>query len=322
MSFIFDTSTHLKEPSEDLLHILFVDDEEAILSAFRRNFKKKPYKAHFARNGDEALEILQAHDFDVVVTDLSMPGMDGFELIRQINRSFPDLIKIVLSGQTEKQDVVNLFNDGGIEAYLDKPWEMDELRQRISLAVRKRNYERIANSEIHQKLVEYRQIAGVDELTKTAAPQKLEAFLLDQIETARRYGVPFSLIMLELDNSDWIIDNEGEAFYTELLRKAAVLIEQRMRILDLLGRWEESRMLLVSPHTDLKSAMIFAEDLRLLIEQHDFDYAMDITARLGVCTYDDKKLLRYEMIASAYKSLLLAQDSGGNSVITQGEISL
>ena len=115
--------------------ILVVDDEPQITRVLRRSLQTHGYDVRTAADGEAALDVL--HDWlpDLVVTDLSMPGMDGIELCRRI-RTQAQLPIIVLSVKGEEQSKVKAL-DAGADDYLTKPFGMDELLARMRAALRR-----------------------------------------------------------------------------------------------------------------------------------------------------------------------------------------
>ena len=114
-----------------MLKILFVDDEPKVLEGLRRSLRtlRKEWTPDFANGAVEGLQMLESNNFDVVVTDLRMPGMDGFEFLRRATVQHPDVLRIVLSGGYEREDAVR-SSDVSHE-YLQKPCSLDELRLAI-----------------------------------------------------------------------------------------------------------------------------------------------------------------------------------------------
>ncbi len=107
--------------------LLFVDDESQILSALRRDFRKSPYKCFFALSGPEGLEILEEENIDLVVADMKMPGMDGYSFLKTVREKRPNIIRVILSGYTDREIVYKSLIDGTAQAYLSKPWTKEEL---------------------------------------------------------------------------------------------------------------------------------------------------------------------------------------------------
>lgn len=112
--------------------MLFVDDEKKILKGIERALDDMEDKWHieFATSGKEALDILGSKEFDVVVTDIRMPGMDGDQLLSEVKKRFPRIVRIVLTGTTEKDMLPKLVNTG--HQYIAKPCDFEILKSKIN----------------------------------------------------------------------------------------------------------------------------------------------------------------------------------------------
>lgn len=106
--------------------VLFVDDDEGVLSALRRLLQDEPYHTLFAHSGREALEVLVCSSVHVIVTDIRMPQMTGLELLRIVREQHPRIIRMVLSGCVETATVLTAINQGEIFRFLPKPWKSNE----------------------------------------------------------------------------------------------------------------------------------------------------------------------------------------------------
>jgi response regulator RpfG family c-di-GMP phosphodiesterase len=114
--------------------LLLVDDEANVVSSLKRLFRKDGHTILSANSGAEGLEILAHNKVDVIISDQRMPGMTGVEFLRAAKVSYPDTIRIVLSGYTELQSVTDAINEGAIYRFLTKPWEDEQLREHIRKA--------------------------------------------------------------------------------------------------------------------------------------------------------------------------------------------
>ncbi len=123
----------------DKKRILFVDDEPNILAGLRRIMRplRKEWEMAFANNGHEALAILSVRPFDVVVSDMRMPGMNGVELLKEVRKHHPETVCIALSGESAKESVLNYV--GPIHQYLPKPCDPELLRFSLSRIAALRN---------------------------------------------------------------------------------------------------------------------------------------------------------------------------------------
>jgi DNA-binding NtrC family response regulator len=103
--------------------VLFVDDEEKILTSLKRGLMDEPYDTLFANSGKEALELLQQEEIHVIVTDLHMPEMGGLELLRIVKERYPHIIRLVISAYAEVDVLLDAINKGEILRFITKPWK-------------------------------------------------------------------------------------------------------------------------------------------------------------------------------------------------------
>lgn len=121
--------------------ILIVDDEPGVISALRRIFLDDPYRIYSAGNAHEALEILGSQPVKVVLSDERMPGMAGSELLSIVRRDYPDIIRIMLTGNTSIDTAVSAVNEGEIYRFFVKPWNDIDLRFAMQAAIDRYNFE-------------------------------------------------------------------------------------------------------------------------------------------------------------------------------------
>ena len=115
------------------INILYVDDEKNNLISFKALFRLK-YNIYTAERGKEAIQILDSHEIHVIITDQRMPEMTGVELLETILKTHPEPIRILLTGYTDLNAVIDAINKGKIFHYLNKPWNEKELDQTIQRA--------------------------------------------------------------------------------------------------------------------------------------------------------------------------------------------
>ncbi len=121
--------------------LLFVDDEVANLQKLQRTFMDL-YEVRLAHSGEEALETLRSTSVDAIVTDQKMPRMTGIEFLEASQREYPNLVRIVLTGFTEVDDLIAAINTGKVHKYITKPWEPDELRVAVHEALERMELQR------------------------------------------------------------------------------------------------------------------------------------------------------------------------------------
>jgi phosphoserine phosphatase RsbU/P len=116
----------MKDRSE--FTILFVDDEKDILNSMNRFLRREPYRKLFAENGRKALELLDTNDVSVVVSDLRMPEMKGLELISEVKQRKPDVLRLILSGSQDFDQIINSINKGEVFRFVPKPVEPESFK--------------------------------------------------------------------------------------------------------------------------------------------------------------------------------------------------
>ncbi len=116
--------------SEAKVNVLVVDDEECIREVLTILLSRKGYRCESAANGREAMEKVAQARFDVVITDVHMPEMDGITLTKELNRHFSDLAVMVMTGQTDDTLVESAISAGAREV-LGKPFELPDFMVRL-----------------------------------------------------------------------------------------------------------------------------------------------------------------------------------------------
>ncbi|MGR9046448.1 MAG: response regulator [Gammaproteobacteria bacterium] len=108
--------------------LLLVDDEPNILHALNRSLRREGYRILTAGSGADAIRLLQAHSVDVLMTDQRMPQMSGTELLAQVRRQYPHVVRMILSGWLDAAPIIEAVNNGHIYKFVAKPWDDMELR--------------------------------------------------------------------------------------------------------------------------------------------------------------------------------------------------
>ena len=130
--------------------VLYVDDEVNNLNSFKAAFRRD-FEIYTASSAREGRKILDAHGIGVIITDQRMPGMTGIEFLESIIPIYPDTIRILLTGFSDINAVMDAINRGQVYKYLVKPWQNDELKMYIENALEIYNL-RKENKELSHKL--------------------------------------------------------------------------------------------------------------------------------------------------------------------------
>ena len=144
--------------------VLYIDDETNNLNSFKAAFRRD-FNIYTASSAREGRKILDAYEIGVIITDQRMPGMTGIEFLESIIPVYPDTIRILLTGFSDINAVMDAINRGQVYKYLVKPWQNDELKMYIENALEIYNL-RKENKELARKL----QLATL-ELERINAPK-------------------------------------------------------------------------------------------------------------------------------------------------------
>jgi response regulator RpfG family c-di-GMP phosphodiesterase len=124
-----------KQPEKSKIGILYVDDEVNNLTAFKATFRRY-YNIFTAPSADEGRKVLDENsaDIEIIITDQRMPGITGVEFLTSIIDKYPEPIRILLTGYSDIQAVIDAVNKGNIYQYVSKPWEEQHLKVIIEKA--------------------------------------------------------------------------------------------------------------------------------------------------------------------------------------------
>lgn len=131
--------------------VLYVDDEQHNLISFKATFRLK-FNIITCISGDEALKALKEHEVEIIITDQRMPEMTGVEFLESVLEIHPEPMRILLTGYTDINAVIDAINKGKIYKYLTKPWDAKELEETIESAYH--IYEQRKNDKEYSKKLE------------------------------------------------------------------------------------------------------------------------------------------------------------------------
>lgn len=107
--------------------VLCIDDEPSILSALRRLFRARGLQVKVAESGQAGLALLESEAFDLVISDMRMPEMDGVVFLEQVRQRWPDTMRLLLTGYADITSIMGAINRGEIYRYIAKPWDDNDI---------------------------------------------------------------------------------------------------------------------------------------------------------------------------------------------------
>jgi diguanylate cyclase (GGDEF)-like protein len=294
--------------------ILIVDDEPIIMEILSQELSAE-HDILLASSGKRALELSQAELPDLILLDISMPDMDGFDICRRLKRTSATMnipIIFVTAFDSEEDEVKGL--ELGAVDYLTKPFNMALVRVRIKNQL-----------QLKKKSDLLEQLASLDGLTEIPNRRQFNIMFDSEWRRASRKHYPLSLFMIDIDFFKQFNDHYGHAAGDQcLIAVAQELDRQVQRGGDFVARFGGEEFVVIAPDTDQQQAQVFGEKLRagieaLAIAHSKSTCANNVTISLGVATISpNKDMSRENLLQSADEQLYIAKKGGRNMVSSIG----
>lgn len=293
--------------------ILVVDDEEAVRKAVVDSLRHDGYDVCEAGDGETALECLERQPFELVLTDMVMPRMDGLTLIKLAGQRGYQTAYIVMTAYSSVDSAVEAMKSGAAD-YLPKPFPLELLRLVVARTLQaQRLAERARQADLYEKL------AQTDGLTELNNYRFFQQRLSIELNRAQRFNRPLSLIMLDLDLFKAYNDIYGHQAGDQALRQLACLLRHSSRSYDLVARYGGDEFVIILPETSKKMAAEVAERIRGSVEQARIEGdgqapGGHFTASLGIASFPEDATERGDLIRKADLALYHAKTRGRNRV--------
>ncbi|MBE9045195.1 diguanylate cyclase [Pleurocapsales cyanobacterium LEGE 10410] len=322
--------------------IMVVDDQLDNLDLLSTILNLQGYKVEVFDRGKPALETAQTKPPDVMLLDISMPEMDGFEVCRRI-KNHPhtkDTPIIFVSSLNEVGNKTRAFRCGGSD-YITKPFQLEEVIVRVENqlqisrlkaeleAKNTRLEQELARCQIvEEKLLQLNQklgkLATIDSLTQIANRRTFEEALIREWQRGQREKQDLSLIICDIDHFKLYNDTYGHQAGDVCLRKVAqAILNTVMRPADLVARYGGEEFVVILPQTPANNALKVAEKIRLQIEQLSLPHPQSsvsdrVSISLGVTSVvPQPKYTRKQLLFTADKALYQAKKQGRNRAVLE-----
>jgi diguanylate cyclase (GGDEF)-like protein len=305
--------------------VLVVDDNPDNIQLLRARLEARGYLVEQAADGEEALEkVYSTPPPDLILLDVMMPKIDGFEVVRRIKSddSLP-FIPVIMQTALDSTDSMIQGLDAGADDYVSKPVNFRELDARVKSLLRIQGLqsalaqrERELSAANAQLLV----MSSTDVLTGVANRRSLEEKLHDMWEHSQRLHEPLSLVMCDIDHFKRVNDDFGHQVGDIVLQQFARLLQTEAREIDRVGRYGGEEFVLLLPGTVLDAAVTFAERIRQRVEEQQFVYGdnsvLHRTMSCGVAAWPHPRIADPEaLIKAADDALYVAKETGRNRVV-------
>ncbi|MEM7738753.1 MAG: diguanylate cyclase [Deinococcota bacterium] len=300
--------------------ILVVDDVAANLKILNSLLSEHGYKVRPVTSGAHALTAVGASLPDLILLDIRMPDMDGFEVCRQLKAdSISQAVPIIfISAFDDVTSKVTSFELGGVD-YITKPFEEAEVIARVSTHV---SLYRL-RLKLHQQLLaledanaRIKELSIRDELTGLYNRRHFNEAALQAFSAAQRYAKPLTVVIGDIDFFKRVNDTFSHAIGDDVLKTVARLLTQERREADIVARYGGEEFVIALPETLLENGRQACEVLRQRIEAYPWEAVapgLTITMSMGLCADTSLSSLE-EMLNCADKKLYEAKAAGRNNV--------
>lgn len=291
--------------------LLVADDEPGTCDVLKQLLDPE-YEVITAGDGQQAVDAARAEQPDVVLLDVNMPRLDGFQVLERL-RADPATAEIpvlIVSGQSDDAAKVRGLDLGAVD-YLQKPYSVGELRARVERTLRQVR----SQAALHE-------LAQTDELTGLANLRAFRIRLDEESKRARRYRMPLTCVMVDVDQLKSINDGLGHDVGDRAIAAVAGVLREELRETDFGARCGGDEFAVLLPHTGAEEGRVYAERVcaRLrLTELLVGARRVNLGVSLGVaCRTPEHDQEGEALVRAADTALYAAKHAGGGRVAVAG----
>jgi diguanylate cyclase (GGDEF)-like protein len=298
----------MNSAAHDQETVLLVDDSSDNLRLLSTMLQTQGYRVKKAISGQFALQSLEVIEPDLILLDINMPGMDGYEVCESLKmqKKYQAIPVIFMSAAGEVLNKVKAFNVGAID-YITKPFQLEEVLIRVENQLnQKRLYQQLQQQNallkteiderlrIEKSLTEANQtlelLASLDGLTGIANRRRFDEYITTEWQRCLRGSFLLSLILIDVDFFHRYNENYGHLAGDDCLKKVAtILANVSQRATDLPARYGGEEFVIVLPHTSQMGARTIAEEIQKAIAEQRIPHRKSsvsryLTTSIGVAT--------------------------------------
>lgn len=291
--------------------ILIVEDDLAVRDSMAEFVTMTGYDCQVASCAEEAIDILKTSEFQVVITDIMMPGMDGLELTDIIKKDY-DIDVIVMTGFSGQYSYEEAIGKGASD-FVFKPIRFQELLLRLKRVIKEREF----RLERNRMMADLQRLAITDGLTQLYNSRHFYAQLKMEIERANRYGHSLALLLLDIDFFKNYNDTYGHLEGDKVLSTVGQMIKTCLRTMDTAYRYGGEEFTVILPYTGGDEARTVADRIQYALEFISFcpcpDRSIQVTMSIGVTEYAPGEDLT-AFVGRSDRAMYASKESGRNKV--------
>ena len=295
--------------------ILLVDDEEDARMTLSELLEMKQFTVTVADTGEKALKMLEDTPFDLVLSDLFMPHIDGIALTRAIKSMGLPVPVIVMTGFATIEAAVETMKAGAAD-FITKPFNIDQILIVVTRTLETKRLQRLAEEREY-----FEHLSNIDGLTELYNHRYFHQILLAEIEREKRYRRPLSLMIIDIDNFKTCNDTYGHLVGDVVLKQVGALIKKSTRGCDFVARYGGEEFAVILPEASKQEASVVAERIRSSIEEFAFSSLAGkrmgrLTVTIGLASLPEDARDKRGLIEMADQKMYQGKDAGKNRVYT------
>ncbi|NRA21738.1 MAG: response regulator [Oceanospirillaceae bacterium] len=201
--------------------VLLVDDEKAILNALKRLLMPLKCKIYCAESGAEALAILADTDIDIIISDMRMPEMSGEQLLAQVAIRWPNTERVVLTGFSDSDSIINAINNGSISRFLQKPWDDKEVKKTVEKSFLLK-YLTLQNQQLEAlKIKRSKELIELNHALEEKVTQRTEQLKQSNDELQESYRAIVKMFSSLIDSRLPMLSNNAQLSFNKILATVA-----------------------------------------------------------------------------------------------------
>lgn len=295
--------------------ILAVDDTPYNLDILKHSLEDDGHEVLMAENGQTALEMVSRHQPDLVLLDISMPIMDGREVLRRLrgNDKYRHLPVIMLTADTLDESVAQCL-EAGANDYVTKPFSLKVLSARIKATLRDSQSRR----QLQEDNTQLSAIANLDQETGLLKKDAFAERFKREFATARQSGKLLALAHIAIDDFGSLYNRHGDEVIDNIMRTFSAVLVKVFRSSDLIAHMEGNRFTVCMPNTRSFQVLGIIERLRKTLAEADWGLGKreePVSACIGVAMMVNQTTTAHELEAAAERALAQATGRGSDQIV-------
>lgn len=268
--------------SDHVGKIIVIDDDPNVGKLIARLLEKKGHEVTILLSGEEALKTISEEKFDIVITDIKLPGMDGMTVLEKIKRISMDIDVIMITGYGSIESAVSFMKAGALD-YISKPINNEHLEIVIQKAVERKELIKAARERDL-----YLKMSLTDALTGLFNYKYFHEHLDRELYQCRRAEQVLSVMILDIDDFKKVNDRYGHQSGDRVLQQISSNLIKACRCHDTIARYGGEEFGIILPDTDMQRAEIVAERVLDIVKNGVYstvDHPITISIGIANCPY-------------------------------------